>query len=73
MTVESPRRRVLVGVGGIAVSAGAYLLWLKTNPNLPPDAEIPTIYYSGMNAGFDAFDFALLGLVGFVLFLRAVS
>lgn len=73
MTVESLRDRVLVGAGVIAVSVGAFLPWLKINPNLPPDAEIPSIYYPGMNAGFEAFDFALLGLVGLVLALRAVS
>lgn len=57
----------------IAVSIGTYLPWLRTNPNLPPDAEMPTILLPGMNAGFEAFDFALLGSVGLVLFLRGVS
>lgn len=73
MTVESLRDKILIGVGVIAVSAEAYLPWLKTNPNLPPDAEIPTIYIPGMNAGFEAFDFALLSLAGLVLVFRASS
>lgn len=73
MSADSLRDKVLVGAGTIAVSVGACLPWLKTNPNLPSDAEIPTVYYSGINAGFDGFDFALLGLVGLVLGFRAVS
>ncbi|WP_227354063.1 hypothetical protein [Haladaptatus salinisoli] len=73
MTAESRRGRILVGGGAIAVSVGTYLSWLRTNPNLPPDAEIPTILLPGMNAGFEAFDFALLGSVGLVLLLRGVG
>ncbi|RLM63656.1 hypothetical protein [Halorubrum sp. Atlit-26R] len=73
MTIEPLRDRILIGVGGIAVSAGAYLPWLKTNPKLPLDAEIPTIYIPGMNVGFEAFDFALLGLIGLVLVFRGSS
>ena len=57
----------------MTVSVGTYLPWLETNPNLPPDAEIPTILLSGMNTGFEAFDFALLGLVGVVLLSRVSS
>lgn len=73
MAVESLRHRLLIGASVIAISAGAYLPWLKTNPNHLPDAEIPMVYNSGMNAGFEAFDFALLSLVGLVLVLRAIS
>ena len=73
MTGKSLRDKILVGGGIVAVVIGTYLPWLKTNSNLPPDAEIPTIYYSGMNAGFEAFDFALLGAAGLVLLLHGVS
>lgn len=73
MSGASLRDEILVGAGVIAVSVGAYRPWLKISPDLPPGAEIPTVYYSGMNAGFEAFDFALLGLAGLVLGLRAVS
>lgn len=41
--------------------------------NLPPGAEVPTIHHSGTNAGFEAFDSALLGLGGLVVILHAVS
>ncbi|MDL0120491.1 hypothetical protein PNQ29_12250 [Halobacterium salinarum] len=73
MAVESLRDRILVGAGVIAVSVGAYLPWLKINPTLPLDAEIPTILVTGMKAGFESFDFALLGLVGLVLLSRVGS
>jgi len=73
VTVESLRDRILIGAGVIAVSAGAYPPWLKTNPKLTPDAEIPAIYILGMNAGFEAFDFALLGFVALVLVFRVSS
>lgn len=73
MTIESLRDKILISVGVIAVSAGAYLPWLKINPNLPPDAEIPSIYIPGMNAGFEAFDFVLLSLAGLVLVFRVSS
>ena len=73
MAVESRRDRILVSAGVITVAIGASLPWLQTNPTLPSDAEIPAIYYSGMDAGLEAFDVPLLGLVGFVLVLRAVS
>ncbi|WP_435158111.1 hypothetical protein [Haladaptatus sp. DFWS20] len=65
--------KILVAGGAVAVAVGAYLPWLRTNPNLPPDAEVPTIYYTGMGAGFEGFDFALLGAVGLVLLLRGAS
>ena len=73
MVFQSLRDRILVGGGVITVPVGMSLPWLKTNPNLPPDAEIPTILLPGMNAGFEAFDFALLGLVGLVLLSRGSS
>ncbi|WP_162989898.1 hypothetical protein [Natronorubrum halophilum] len=73
MTNPSLRDRILVGGGIMTVSVGTYLPWLKTNPNLPPDAEIPTVLLPGMNTGFEAFDFALLGLVGLVLLSRVSS
>lgn len=73
MTAKSLRDKILVGGGIVAVVLGTYLPWLKTNPDLPPDAEIPTIYYFGMNAGFEAFDFALLGAAVLVLLLHGVS
>lgn len=73
MTTPSIRSRILVGGGVITVSIGTYLPWLKTDPNLPPDAKIPMILFPGMNTGFDAFDFALLGLVGLVLLGRVGS
>ncbi|WP_434530103.1 hypothetical protein ACODNH_02305 (plasmid) [Haloarcula sp. NS06] len=73
MTAQSLRDRILVGGGVTTISVGAYLPWLKINPDLSPDAEIPTILIPGMNAGFEAFDFALLGLVGLVLLSRAGS
>ena len=73
MTSPSLRGRILIGGGILTVSVGTYLPWLKINPNLPPDAEIPTLLLPGMNAGFEAFDFALLGLVGFVLLSRVSS
>lgn len=72
MNVESRKKILLIG-GTISIAVGAYLPWLRTNPNLPPDAEIPTIYFTGMGAGFEGFDFALLGAVGLVLLVRAVS
>lgn len=73
MTVQSLRDRILVGGGVTTISGGAYLPWLKINPGLPPDAEIPTILISGMNTGFEGFDFALLGLIGLVLLSRGNS
>ena len=73
MTAQSLRDRILVGGGVTTISVGTYLPWLKINPGLPPDAEIPTILLPGMNAGFEAFDFALLGLVGLVLLSRVSS
>ena len=51
----------------IAVAVGTYLPWITTNPDLPPDAEIPSIYQFGMATGFEGFDFALLGAIGLVL------
>ena len=73
MTTASLRDRILVGAGMIAVAVGVYLPWLKTNPTLPSNAEIPTVYYSGMNAGFEGFDFTLLGVVGLALVFRGIS
>ncbi|MDG5777424.1 hypothetical protein VB773_21765 [Haloarculaceae archaeon H-GB2-1] len=73
MTNELHRDKILMGAGVIAVSAGVYFPWLKTNPNLPSDADIPAIYYFGMNAGLEAFDYTLLSLVGLILVLHAVS
>lgn len=35
--------------------------------------RLPTIYYTGMSAGFEGFDFALVGAVGLVILLRAVG
>ena len=72
MNGESRKKMLLIG-GAVSVTVGAYLPWLRTNPNLPPDAEIPGIFYTGMGAGFEGFDFALLGLVGLVLLVHAVS
>lgn len=57
----------------MTVSVGTYLPWSKTDPNLPPDAEIPMILFPGMNTGFDAFDFVLLGSLGLVLLSRVGS
>ena len=73
MSADPLRDKILVGTGVIAVSVGASLPWLKINPNLPPDAEIPAVYYSRMTTGFETFDFALIGLAGLVLGFRAVS
>ncbi|WP_224447346.1 hypothetical protein [Haloprofundus salilacus] len=72
MNVESRKMILLIG-GTISIAVGAYLPWLRTNPNLPPDAKIPTVYYTGMGAGFEGFDFALLGAIGLVLLVRVVS
>lgn len=72
MVVESRRLILLMG-GAVSIVVGAYLPWLRTNPNLPSDAKIPTIYYTGMGAGFEGFDFALLGAAGLVLLVRARS
>lgn len=71
--VAELRTKILLADGAVAVAVGAYLPWLRVNPNLPPNAEIPTIYYTGMGAGFEGFDFALLGAVGLVLLLRRAS
>ena len=72
-----PRRTLRDSVqsvgGAIALALGAYLPWLRTNPALPHDAEIPTILLPGMRAGIDGFDFALLGGAGIVLALRLVG
>lgn len=72
MVAES-RNEFLIAGGTIAVAVGTYLPWLKMNPNLPPEAEIPTVYYTGMRAGFEGFDFALLGAIGLVVLFRAVG
>ncbi|UPV98930.1 hypothetical protein M0R88_10345 [Halorussus gelatinilyticus] len=72
MVVEL-RNKILVAGGAVAVAVGAYLPWLRINPNLPPDAEVPTINYTGMGAGFEGFDFVLLGAVGLVLLLHSSS
>lgn len=72
MDVESRKKILLIGAT-ISIAVGAYLPWLRTNPNLPPDAEIPTVYYTGMSTGFEGFDFALLGVVGLALLVRVVS
>ncbi|QLG26544.1 hypothetical protein HUG10_02860 [Halorarum halophilum] len=72
MVAESHDKILIVG-GTVAVAVGTYLPWLRTNPNLPPNAKIPIIYYTGMSAGFEGFDFALLGAVGFTLLLHGVS
>ncbi|MEA5389284.1 hypothetical protein VB779_21235 [Haloarculaceae archaeon H-GB11] len=71
--VTELRNKLLIAWGTIAVAVGTYLPWLRTNPNLPPDVEIPTIYYTGMSAGFEGFDFALLGAVGLVILLHTVD
>ena len=73
MPNESLRDRILLASAVIAVIVGAYLPWLRTNPNLPPDAGIPSIYISGMGAGFAGFDVVLLSLVGLILVLRATG
>lgn len=67
------RKKILLAGGTVSVAVGTYLPWLKTNPNLPPDAKIPTIYYTGMNSGFEGFDFALLSAVGLVLLSHVIS
>ena len=73
MDIKSLQERSLVGAGLIAISIGAYLPWLKTNPSLPSDAQVPQILLPGMNAGLEGLDFALLGLVGLALVLRGAS
>lgn len=72
MTTLSLRDGSLVS-GVIAISVGSYLPWVKLDPGLPPDAAIPMVYVSALNAGFDGFDLALLGVTGVVLLLRRVS
>lgn len=72
MDIEPGKKILLIG-GTVSIAVGAYLPWLRTDPNLSPDARIPTIYYTGMGAGFEGFDFALLGAVGLVLLVRAVG
>ena len=73
MDIKSLRERSLVGAGVIAISIGAYLPWLKTNPSLPPDAQVPQILFLGMNAGLEGLDFVLLGSVGLALVLHGIS
>ena len=73
MDIKSLWERSLVGAGVITISIGAYLPWLKTNPSLPSDAQVPQILLPGMNTGLEGLDFALLGLVGLSLVLRGIS
>ena len=66
-------KKILLAGGTLSVAVGTYLPWLRTNPNLPSNTKIPTIYYTGMSSEFGGFDFALLGAVGLVLLVRASS
>ena len=70
MDAES-RGKILIAGGTVAVAVGTYLPWLGTNPDLPPDAQIPILYSPGMGVGIERFDFALLFAVGLVLLVRA--
>ena len=72
MIIELRNNLLMVG-GGVAVAVGTYLPWIQPNPNLASGAEIPMISYYGMNAGFEGFDFALLGAVALLTFLSGVG
>ena len=72
VTADLYKKVLLVG-GTVSIAVGTYLPWLRIHPDLPSDAEIPTIYYTGMEAGFERFDFVLLGAVGLTLFVRVGS
>ena len=72
VTVDLYKKVLFVG-GVVSIAVGTYLPWLRINPDLPPDAEIPTVYYTGMDAGFERFDFVLLGAAGLALFVRVGS
>jgi len=65
------RSKILIAGGTAAVAVGTYLPWLGTNPELPPDAQIPILYSPGMGVGIERFDVALLCAVGLVLLVRA--
>ena len=67
MCLQSIDDRVLLGIGVIATLVGAYLPWAQPNPELPPDAKIPTYEFSGMYAGFGVFDVVFFVLMGAVI------
>lgn len=69
-----PRWMTLLAVlGALFVALGAYLPWLTVNPTLPPDAEIPAVYYSGMDAGFTGVDYLLVPLATITLAVQAAG
>ncbi|WP_435101466.1 hypothetical protein [Halarchaeum sp. P4] len=71
MDTRSRRDRLLTAGGALAIPVGTSLPWVRLNPTLPPDAEIPTLRLAGASPGIEAFDVALLGLVALVLLVGA--
>lgn len=63
MDNESVLERLLLLGGAIGVAIGCYLPWVRQNPALAPDAEVPSVYLAGMDPGFSAVEIALLALV----------
>lgn len=58
---------ILAALGSLALAAGAYLPWLAVDPRLPPDEEVPSVAYAGLEAGIAGVDYVLLALAGVVL------
>lgn len=72
--MNRPRWPTLLALAGTAaVTLGAYLPWLTVNPSLPADAEVPTVYYPGMDAGIAGFDLLLVALAVLVFVLHAID
>lgn len=66
-------KKILLAGGTVSIAVGTYLPWLRSNWNVPPDANIPAVYAMELNAGLEGFSIALLGVVGLVLLVRAIS
>lgn len=72
--MNRPRWPTLLALAGAAaVALGAYLPWLMVNPTLPADAEIPSVHYTGMDAGLAGVDYLLVALAALVFALHVVG
>lgn len=63
MDNKSLFERLLLLGGAIGATIGCYLPWVRLNPALGPDAEVPSVHLAGMDPGFSAVEIALLALV----------
>lgn len=75
MDVKLLTDRILVWGGAIAITVGAYLPWLKRDPNVHLAVVYPEIIPAAIDisSGFDGYGFVFLSMLGVVLLLRAVS